>query len=609
MKKYLLVLLLTGLNAQAETYYIDGATGDDLHDGLSPSSPWATVQRAAETLVAGDTAYIRGGVYPLYLHPSVRELAPQNSGNAEQGYITFAAYADETPILDGGNRTPSVNGLVSIRDKEYIRISGLTVRNVDDGNEGIGIYVENARHIVIDGNHVHHTDSSGIQVFTKSAMAGAPCADITIDGNDVEDTNRRGPNEMITVSGVDGFEVRNNRVHNRQVGSHGGEGIDVKQGSRNGSIHHNEVWDLNTDAPGIYLDAWDQLTENIDLYANWVHDIDTFGVYIGSERGGVLRDIRIYNNVINDNRRGAIMLADESSFSGSEPLEAISIFNNTLVANSVALGWYGAITVENPYVDGLAIRNNIAVGNGGYQISDYPASTRNVVIDGNLLDGDLGDDDQGRIDSGLDLSGSPLFTDAANGDFSPQAGSDVIDRGSNGAIPNDRFDQDGDGDTGESLPYDAVYASRIVNGQVDIGAHEWAPAAVISNPTPTPTPTPTAVPAEILTPAPTLLSLGAPANGAVLSADDTPTFRWEGAEDSLFRFQFAWLVDGVLSDIYTIPASGWGALTELRPATDTWRAFAQRMAREQARVYWRVAERAADGSEVYSDIRGFVVGQ
>src|SRR5512136_1705058 len=74
-----------GLTPQATVYYV-AQGGDDSNPGTA-NQPWQTIQKAANTLVAGDTVYVRSGTYP-------EQVIPQNSGSASN-YITYAAHPGE----------------------------------------------------------------------------------------------------------------------------------------------------------------------------------------------------------------------------------------------------------------------------------------------------------------------------------------------------------------------------------------------------------------------------------------------------------------------------------------------------------------------------------
>src|SRR2546428_9232867 len=43
-------------------YYVDGVTGNDFNGGTA-GAPWRTIQKAANTLVAGETAIVNAGTY------------------------------------------------------------------------------------------------------------------------------------------------------------------------------------------------------------------------------------------------------------------------------------------------------------------------------------------------------------------------------------------------------------------------------------------------------------------------------------------------------------------------------------------------------------------
>ncbi len=55
------VFLLSANAASAATYYV-ATTGNDANSGTL-ASPWRTIQKAANTMSAGDTVLIRGGTY------------------------------------------------------------------------------------------------------------------------------------------------------------------------------------------------------------------------------------------------------------------------------------------------------------------------------------------------------------------------------------------------------------------------------------------------------------------------------------------------------------------------------------------------------------------
>ena len=65
MKKIFLLiflLLMTQRAAMAATYYVDSQDGSDDYDG-SDSSPFASLQKAADIVSAGDTVIVRDGIY------------------------------------------------------------------------------------------------------------------------------------------------------------------------------------------------------------------------------------------------------------------------------------------------------------------------------------------------------------------------------------------------------------------------------------------------------------------------------------------------------------------------------------------------------------------
>ena len=91
--------------ATATEYYV-APDGKDSNPGTE-LLPWRTIQKAASTLVAGDTVYIKNGVY----HETV---VPANSG-AAGNYITYSAYPGHSPIIDGLGVPGGYRGLFEVR--------------------------------------------------------------------------------------------------------------------------------------------------------------------------------------------------------------------------------------------------------------------------------------------------------------------------------------------------------------------------------------------------------------------------------------------------------------------------------------------------------------
>jgi len=79
--------------AAGSVYYVDQATGDDSDSGLTEDLSWATITQAADTLVAGDTVYIKNGTY--------REGKTFPTAGTSGNPITFSAFPGHAPIMNG----------------------------------------------------------------------------------------------------------------------------------------------------------------------------------------------------------------------------------------------------------------------------------------------------------------------------------------------------------------------------------------------------------------------------------------------------------------------------------------------------------------------------
>ena len=426
-----------GSTAQADAplagmiYYV-APSGNDNNPGTA-AYPWRTIQKAAGTLVAGDTVYVRAGVYH-------EQVVPQNSGSAGQP-ITYAAYPGETAIIDGTDvAVPEYSGLFNLMGRDYIRVSGLRVIHSDY----YGIVAENSSYVTIEYNYTYDTYSSGISSWNSNH--------IIVAGNEVVGACTGPWQEHISISNTDTFEVRYNHIHDVMPVTEGKEGLSVKDASSHGKVYGNHVHNLNR--VGIYVDAEAEHLFDIEVYQNVVHDIEAMGFSLASEQGGLLENIRLYNNIAYNNLVGLWLSA---CCIATHPFKDITIINNTFAYNG-RNGWGGGIGIENTQVQNVVIRNNICSQNIYSQMAADPSMLPELTVDHNLTDGDR--DPEFEFHGVGDLVDvSPWFVNPLMGNYHLQAGSPAIDHGSAVAAPGTDFD-------GQARPYGTGY---------DIGADEYVP--------------------------------------------------------------------------------------------------------------------------------------
>lgn len=192
-----LVIALCSGTAMATDYYVDvdsrGGPADDAGPG-SAERPWRTLSRAIADKEPrpgpGDTVWIRGGVY----EEGMRIVR----GGTAEAPLVFRAFADETPILDGGGERKNgilfsetgsadhtvLDGLTvrNFRDDGAgifaIRRTGIVIRNVDVSGSRIGIWFSRSTKCQLLTSEIHHTAEGCVLIDTG-------CADMVVADNHV----------------------------------------------------------------------------------------------------------------------------------------------------------------------------------------------------------------------------------------------------------------------------------------------------------------------------------------------------------------------------------------------------------------------------------------
>jgi hypothetical protein len=88
----------------AATYYVDKShpQASDSNAGTSESLPWRTIQKAASTVVAGDTVFVKTGTYYQTRTGSNRWIATitqANAGTSDTARITFKVFPGNSVTL------------------------------------------------------------------------------------------------------------------------------------------------------------------------------------------------------------------------------------------------------------------------------------------------------------------------------------------------------------------------------------------------------------------------------------------------------------------------------------------------------------------------------
>lgn len=421
------------------THYVDGANGSDTAAGTSEPDAWQTIQKAADTLEPGQTACILEGTYEEH-------VLLERSG-AEDALLTVAAKPGDDVLLLGTNIDVGSDGLFEVRDASYVRVTGLRVED----SSWAAILARRCEHLLIDSNSTWQTRSSGIGVWRSD--------DVRVEANEVRRARYApgGAQEWITMGTGTNFVIRNNVIHDGLGDDYPGVlAIDAKH-SHGGVIEGNHIYDVR--GAGVYVDGWDTHTYDIVIRNNFIHDVST-GILIGSERGALVDELDIYNNIVFRAGNSGIKLGPMAD---DGPQERIRIYNNTIV-ESVQHGG-GGIYVQTTNVAEITIRNNIVAFGPNTQGMIRATSPAGITADHNLI---FGESKFPEEELGGSSEGDPLFVDATTADpdgFRVQAGSPAIDVGTSDGAPSIDFSGaarpvDGDGDG------DAV---------IDLGAYERVP--------------------------------------------------------------------------------------------------------------------------------------
>jgi len=324
-------------------YYVDkNNTGASDTNAGTAAHPWKTLAKAAATAQAGDTVYVKAGVY-------YESVSPAYSG-APGAYITFAA--DPSAACQGGmtksNCAVTIDGggtratAFWIR-KDYIRVEGFEVTNCG-GGEGAEVFTVTGSHAQIVNNYVHHNDGHFV-----AAIAGNPDG-LLVDNNEATDLYR-GVN-----FGTNNATFSNNHFHDIRCDG-------IRGGGDNTVIEGNWIHSALIGSSTCHMDALDlgagATNRGLIIRNNIIYDFSQL-VYIYAYAGSSVSDIQIYGNVIYNDKYWTDYGGETQGVFIDARRDNTSVQNVTIHSNTFTWLGYDALWIlGNNNITNVAVRNNI----------------------------------------------------------------------------------------------------------------------------------------------------------------------------------------------------------------------------------------------------------
>ena len=492
-----LFVCVSGAFGQSHSSFYVSTTGADSNPGTQ-TAPWRTIQHAADTVRAGSTVNVRGGVY--------EELVSiKASGNATDGFITFRSYPGETAVLDAEHFAPDGRSAIwTIHNKSYVRIEGFEVRNYRTAEHRLvplGISVMGAgSHIELLKNNVHHIEqtfngrdapghgANGFGIAVYGTDAKTPISELVLDGNEVHHL-KTGSSESLVVNGnVTNFRITHNVVHdNNNIG------IDVigfertapdpaVDQARDGVVSGNLVYSITSrgnpaygneqNSDGIYVDGGTRIL----IEQNVMHDVD-FGIELASEhKDRSTSYITARNNLIYHCHTAGVSIGGYAPERGHT--DHSTVVNNTFYENDTSRTGSGEFQMQWNMADNVFANNVVYAGADcliAVNKSQVEKQQPPVTIDHNLYycasgsNGSKWEQFPARVtgfDNYVRVTGNdrhsrfldPHFVDAAANDFHLRSDSPAIAAGTTDGVPVGELDLEG--------------SPRVRSGKIDIGCYQ-----------------------------------------------------------------------------------------------------------------------------------------
>jgi PKD repeat protein len=411
------------------TTYFLAKNGNDNNAGTL-SQPWLTINKANSVLLAGDTVFIRGGVYKEIIRPT-------HSGS-ENNYIVYKAYNYETVTI-----TDVTNG-VELENISYVIIEGFHIIGVEKKFvyiKGSGAHHNIIQNCYMDGNtsghgwgSVHIEEKSTYNKILNNTIKNGHGDVVYISNkscyNLIQDNDIDGRNCGHSSLSIRGFNeddiVGYNIIKNNLI--HGGsdDNVNISQWTEHNFIEGNMMYDCATlaDVDGSGYKAcggyYNVVRNNI------AYDNDAYGMGIytnlydppSPEANGNV----FYHNVCYDNGSGGMDMHCGFRllvYEGGTSLHHTIVINNIIYNNLKEMYLAVAGGDNSKYYQNVFQRNNIFHNEVGDETIKFFFKIYSLTgMMSNYPD---------EFKDNLEVN--PLFVDARNHNFQLLPNSPMIDAG------------------------------------------------------------------------------------------------------------------------------------------------------------------------------------
>ncbi len=396
--------------------YFMSLNGSDSNPGTL-EAPLLTLRKATSLLKAGDTLFLREGVYDEALLNTLLQ------GESWSRPITIRAYPGERPTLQPRGE---VGGVVNLATSSYLILDGLILDAQFESSYNHDLPVvkvtSNAHHIRFVNCEVKNAQNS--HGFLLTGPQGDHVEIINCDIHDNGQMKDGSENHGLYISSVTNL-IENSRVYNNASW-----GFHLFSGRSDGTvIRNNRIW---ANQGGVLLsNGLDVSIFNNSIMKNQGSGIEMRG-YLA------LSGTKLFHNSIVNNAGAGIFLGVD----GAQALSGTEVKNNLVYVTDPAISTDSGIRVSSTCRDTQVTNNFVSIFNIGVQSAAIVNSGVSSTVAANTVS-------RGLLD--------PLLFDSI-AFFAPKQGSPLIDRGSDLGIAND-----------------ASGAPRPRGAAADIGAFEYQP--------------------------------------------------------------------------------------------------------------------------------------